>query len=121
MVGPFRVKDGVKITAETYTAFLKECLLPGTKRRVCHLGRKLSLCMTLNSGFLKKSLVKSATIMEWPPYSPDLNPIENMWSIIKRKVYANGKQFSSKDELWNVIQIAAKDISAAWPDISDMR
>ena len=40
MVGPFRVKDGVKITAETYTAFLKECLLPGTKRRVCHLERK---------------------------------------------------------------------------------
>ncbi len=50
--------------------------------------------------------------MEWPPYSPDLNPIENMWSIIKRKVYANGKQFSSKHELWNVFQAAAKDISA---------
>jgi hypothetical protein len=30
-----------------------------------------------------------------------------MWSII---VYANGKHFSSKDKLWNVIQAAAKDI-----------
>ncbi len=28
MVGPFIVTDGVKITAETYTAFLKEFLLP---------------------------------------------------------------------------------------------
>ena len=65
----------------------------------------------LTMGFLKKSLVKNATIMEWLPYSPDLNLIENMWSIIKRKVYANGKQFSSKDELWNVIKSAAKDIS----------
>ena len=44
--------------------------------------------------------------------SPDLNPNGNMWSIIKRKVYANGKQFSSKDELWNVIKDAAKEISA---------
>ena len=35
-----------------------------------------------------------------------------MWSIIKWKVYANGKQFSSKNEFWNVIQAAAKDISA---------
>ena len=49
--------------------------------------------------------------MEWPPNSPDLNPIENMWSIIKRKVYANGKQFRSKNKLWNAIQAAAKEIS----------
>ena len=49
--------------------------------------------------------------MEWPPNSPDLNPIENMWSIIKRKVYANGKQFRSKNQLWNAIQAAAKGIS----------
>ena len=72
----------------------------------------LSHAARLILGFLKKSLVKNATIMEWPPYSLDLNPIENMWSVIKWKVYVNGKQFSSKNELWNVIQAAAKDISA---------
>ena len=25
-------------------------------------------------------------IIDWPPYFPDLNPIENIWAIIKRKI-----------------------------------
>lgn len=25
--------------------------------------------------------------MGWPPYSSDLNPIENLWAIIKVKIY----------------------------------
>ena len=25
-------------------------------------------------------------VIDWPPYSPDLNPIENIWAITKRKI-----------------------------------
>ena len=24
--------------------------------------------------------------VEWPPYSPDLNPIENLWKMLKAKI-----------------------------------
>ncbi|CAI9717404.1 Hypothetical predicted protein [Octopus vulgaris] len=51
--------------------------------------------------------------MEWSPSSPDLNPIENLWSIAKQKLYERGKQYNSKVELWNDVQSI---IAAVSPD-----
>ena len=25
-------------------------------------------------------------LVNWPPYSPDLNPIENLWKMLKAKI-----------------------------------
>jgi hypothetical protein len=36
-------------------------------------------------------------LLEWPPYSPDLSPIENLWAIVKRKVHIEA--FNCKEEL----------------------
>jgi hypothetical protein len=36
-------------------------------------------------------------VMNWPPYSPDLSPIENLWAILKRKVHS--VDVTSKEEL----------------------
>ena len=48
-------------------------------------------------------------LMNWPPVSPDLNPIEIFWGIIKH-VYAENKQFYPKDNLWRAIVNAVKEI-----------
>jgi hypothetical protein len=44
--------------------------------------------------FLRNNAV---SVLTWPPYSPDLNPIENLWGAIKRKVREEG--VSSPEEL----------------------
>ncbi|CAF4321649.1 unnamed protein product [Rotaria magnacalcarata] len=42
-------------------------------------------------------------VLPWPSLSPVLNPIENLWGILARKVYARGKQFRSKEQLKTAI------------------
>ena len=44
----------------------------------CHKSKK--------SMALQKSKEKYFTVMDWPANSPDLNPIENVWSIMKARL-----------------------------------
>lgn len=45
---------------------------------------------------------------KWPAKSPDMNIIENVWSILAREVYKNGRQFNNKTELKEAIVTAWK-------------
>lgn len=49
-------------------------------------------------------------LLEWPARSPDLNPVENLWGILVRRIYAEGKQYATVDEL-------KAAISEAWENI----
>lgn len=40
------------------------------------------------AGIVKQLLVEMGIkVMNWPPYSPDLNPIENLWALLKAEIY----------------------------------
>lgn len=54
-------------------------------------------------GYLER---KGITTMEWPPMSPDLNPIENIWSILQKEVYKKKKAYKNTTELWEAIKSA---------------
>jgi transposase len=42
--------------------------------------------------------------LEWPALSPDLNPIENLWGILARAVYKDGKQYENREALIEAIE-----------------
>jgi transposase len=53
-------------------------------------------------------------VMEWPPYSPDLNPIENLWALLKKETYKvypdldslKGKGDEAETQLFQILQKA---------------
>lgn len=42
---------------------------------------------------------KNIELLKWPAISPDMNCIENLWGILARDVYRNGRQFSDVKSL----------------------
>jgi hypothetical protein len=57
--------------------------------------------------------------IDWPPYSPDLNPIEHMWWALKRKLHELHPEFDqlgNSQEEWDLFLEGLKEAWAAIPD-----
>ena len=61
-------------------------------------------------GWLRKSS-RTYRVMVWPPASPDLNPIENFWSLLRQEIYKEGKQYTFLNSLKETVMAAASKTS----------
>ncbi|UYV84127.1 hypothetical protein LAZ67_X001268 [Cordylochernes scorpioides] len=52
---------------------------------------------------ISQQALQDVQMLPWPPYSPDLSPIEHVWDIIGRRLHAL-PQPRSEDELWQVVE-----------------
>ena len=102
-----------RMNSNGYTDILEESLLPEARQ----MGGRGWIFQQDNAPVHKSKWTmdwfsrKKVRVLDWPARSPDLNPIENLWGIMTRSVYARGRQYSNVNELRLAIQLAWNNIS----------
>ena len=54
---------------------------------------------------------RNIPLLKWPPYSPDLNPIENIWAWMKHRLYADFPPCKDANEVEEVIMRIWADLT----------
>lgn len=91
MIAPY-VFDGYT-DSKRFNGWLEKCLLPELKRG--------QVVIMDNAAFHKSALTKKliesvgCRLLFQPPYSPDLNPIEKQWAVLKRKFKKHKHKFDN--------------------------
>ena len=105
------------LNSEKYCDLLTKDIIPSLKSEIESFILQQDNVPCHNSKYTI-STIKAAgiEILNWPPHSPDLSPIEKIWSILKSKVYEHGN-FQDNTSLWNKIQNEAPKIKINDPDL----
>lgn len=112
--GPSRVVDG-NLNGEQYVQILGETMFPAAAATVqsdswifqqdnapSHTSKKATT-------WFKKNGVQ---VLDWPPNSPDLNPIENVWAIVQHRMLKSSP--STPEELHHLFD---QEFNALSPEV----
>ncbi|CAD6196782.1 unnamed protein product [Caenorhabditis auriculariae] len=92
---------GTRTNSQDYQQLLAQHLLPylRRRRRANMIYQQDNASVHASNSTLAWFAANNVVLLDWPAFSPDLNPVENLWSVLVRRVYANAKQYTTVNDL----------------------
>ena len=102
-----------RMNSNTYLEMLESHLIPFLRkyRRLHFKFQQDNASIHVSSASKQWFIDKKIDLLGWPAKSPDLNIIENVWSILARDVYENSRQFDTVTQLKIAIEQAWERLS----------
>jgi len=105
-LGPLVRLEG-RITANIYIDVLNNYLLPfinSLENKNNYIFQEDNAPIHKANAVKKWEVENKITSLPWPAQSPDLNPIENLWDELDRKVRKHKPLPKNQDDLWQILQ-----------------
>lgn len=101
-----------RMNSQEYIELMETHLLPFLRgaRRKSHSYQQDNASCHVSAASKAWFASKKIKLHEHPARSPDLNPMENLWSYLVRQVYADGKQYDAVGPLETAIVDAWESI-----------
>ena len=92
------------LNSEKFCDLLTKDIIPNLKSEMEYFILQQDNAPYHNSKYTIRTIKAAGIeILNWPPHSTYLSPIEKIWSILKSKVHEHG-HFQDKTSLWSKIQ-----------------